>query len=176
VPRTVLLALLALLLTVPPAQACTDQALSRPFTPWLDYAYYEPAPDGGLESGAAGWTLSGASVADGGQPWGGGSQSLSLPPGSSATTGPACVTPAHPTLRFFARNTGAPSSGLVVSVIAGGVELPIGRVIAGSTWAPTAPLLLLANLLGADSVRFRFVADGGAWSVDDVYVDPYRKG
>src|SRR5690348_4269920 len=100
-PRLLLCALVALLFAAPAAQACTDQPLSRPFLPWLDLAQYQIAPDGGLESGAASWTLSGAAVTAGGQPWGGGSQSLSVPAGSSAVTAPICITPFHPTIRFF---------------------------------------------------------------------------
>jgi hypothetical protein len=63
-------------------------------------------------------------------------------------------------------------------VFAGG-ELPIGLVLAGPAWTPTAPLPLTANLLavlGEQQVAFRFAAAGGEWSIDDVYVDPYRKG
>src|SRR3954464_12092986 len=100
-PRSLLVALATFLFMAPAAQACTDQPLSRPFTPWLDFANYQAAPDGGVEAGAAGWSLAGAAVASGGQPWGGGQSSLSIPAGADAVTAPACITLAHPTLRFF---------------------------------------------------------------------------
>jgi len=70
VPRALLIALAAFFLAAPAAEACTDQSLSKPFLPWLDFANYQAAPDGGLEAGAAGWTLNGASVVTGGQPFG----------------------------------------------------------------------------------------------------------
>ena len=114
--------------------------------------------------------------------------SLSLPAGSSATTPTQCVGLAHPTLRFFARNTGSPLSLLKVEVLLednlGLVKrLPIGVVAGTSTWAPTLPMPVIANLLPLlpgerTPVRFRFtpVGIGGKWQIDDVYVDPFRAG
>jgi hypothetical protein len=163
-PRSLLLALAALLFAAPAAQACPDQPLSRPFTPWLDFAQYQLAPDGSFDSGAAGWTLDGASVSGG---------SLSLPAGASAVTPPICITLQHPTLRFFTRGTGA----LATSVIAGGVEVPIGTLAGlGGWWAPGPIQLIVLNLLGEQDVRFRFASVTGTVSVDDVWVDPYSKG
>jgi hypothetical protein len=173
VPRIALAlfaACVALALAAPAAQACTG-SVSRPFLPWLDLAWYERAPDGGFEAGADGWSLDGAAVVDGGHPWGGDQRSLSIPAGSSATTPPVCVTVAHPTIRFFARGTGS----ITVTVLAGGVELPVGVVLGGGSWWPSLPMPVLANLLGAQEVRFRF-ASAGALRIDDVYVDPYSKG
>jgi hypothetical protein len=143
---------LALLALIPAAARadCSGQTLDRTFLPWGDPALYTPVP--------AGWT------------------SVSLPAGSSATTAPVCIGLGHPTVRFFARNTGDPLSLLRVSAVVGETELPIGRVPAGGVWAPSPPLLLGVNLLGADSVAFKFAADGGSWSVGGVYVDPYKKG
>ena len=161
----------ALVLAAPAAQACTDEPVSRPFLPWLDLAWYEPAPNGGFETGAAGWTFDGAAVVNGGQPWGGGTRSLSLPAGSSATTAPVCVTVAHPTIRFFARGSGV----LTVTVLADGLEVPVGVVLPGGSWSPTLPMTIVFNLLGAQDVRFRF-ASAGALRIDDVYIDPYSKG
>ena len=169
--RAVFAASFALAVAAPAAQACTDQSVSRPFLPWLDVAWYEAAPDGGFEAGADGWTLSGASVVSGGHPWGGHQRSLSLPAGSSATTGPVCVTVAHPTIRFFARGDGL----LAVSVLAGGLDVPIGVVTGGGSWAPSLPMPVVFNLLGEQDVRFRFTSLG-ALRIDDVYVDPYSKG
>src|SRR5688500_9529282 len=116
-----------LLLAAPAAQAaCPDQPLSRPFTPWLDYAQYHPAPDGSFAGGAAGWTLTnGASVSGG---------ALSIPAGASAVTPPICITPVHPTLRFFTKGTGV----LATSVIWNGLELPISTAAGlGNSWNPS---------------------------------------
>jgi hypothetical protein len=159
-------ALLALALTAPAAQACPGQ-LSRPFSPWLDFAQYTPAP--GFEQG---WTLDGATLADGGQPWGGGAQSLAIPAGASAVSPPVCVTPAHPTIRFFAKGTGA----LAVSVLADGLEVPVGAVAGTGTWAPTLVMPIVLNLLGEEQVQFRFAGALGDFELDDVWIDPYSKG
>ncbi len=58
-PRLLLLALAAFCLIAPAAQAC-DDSLSRPFTPWLDFAQYQPAP-AAASTPTDGWTLDGAS-------------------------------------------------------------------------------------------------------------------
>jgi hypothetical protein len=61
--------------------------------------------------------------------------------------------------------------------------VPIGIVLGGSAWGPTLPMPVIANLLpllpgDLTPVRFRFTPAGigGAWQIDDVYVDPYRGG
>ena len=175
-------ALAALALAAPQAHAaCTEQPLDRTFLPWLDPAYYQEAPDSGFEVGGS-WSLkSGAAIVDGNQPYFAGAKSLDLPEGSSATTAPICVTVAHPTIRFFARNTGSTLAPLTVTVqfktlLGLQLELPVGVILGGAEWRPTLPLLLLGNLL-SDEVRFRFTpAPGSEWQIDDVYVDPYSKG
>jgi hypothetical protein len=167
------------LLLVAPAVAradCAAQPLARTFLPWLDAAWYEAAPDGGLEAGGAGWTLSGgAAVVDGNDPYLPGTSALSLPAGASATTPPVCVDLAHPTLRFFARGSGP----LTVTVLFSGplgvpTELSVGTALGSPDWAPSALMPVLGNLLSGQ-VSFR-LASGGDWSVDDVFVDPYSKG
>ena len=172
------------------APPCGDQVLEQPFTPWLDPFSYTLVPDGGVEAGAAGWTLTGsAGVVEGNEPFQVGSagdhRSLSIPNGSSATTPAVCVGVEHPTLRFFARNSGSFLSSLQVSVVfedVAGIQtsLPIG-VVAGGSWSPTLPMPVVANVLsllsgGETAVAFRFtpVGFGGSWRIDDVYVDPYN--
>jgi hypothetical protein len=155
-------ALLALALTAPAAQACPGQ-LSRPFSRWLDFAQYTPAPE-------AGW--SGGTIAEGGQPWGGGDQSLAIPAGASAVSPPVCVTAAHPTIRFFAKGTGA----LAVSVLGDGLEVPIGAVAGSGSWAPTLVMPIVFNLLGDENVQFRFTSTVGDFRIDDLWIDPYSKG
>jgi hypothetical protein len=161
--------------------ACPAQPVDQTFRPWLDPAYYQAAPDSGFEAGGS-WVLAGgATLVDGNQPFLAGTRSLDLPPGSSATTAPICVTVAHPTIRFFARNAGSALSPLIVTaqfrtLLGLQLELPVGVVLGGGEWQPTLPLLMLGNLL-ASEVRFRLTAaPDSAWQVDDVYVDPYSKG
>src|SRR3954454_10260839 len=185
---------LALIIAVPGAahaSGCSDGQSSQPFAPWGDDASYVLAPDGGFENAASGWSLNdGAAVQDGNQDTqaaaDGGHSSLALPAGSGAATPPICIDVAHPTIRFFARNTGSPSSALGVSVVYRGLlgiplTLPVGAVGAGAEWAPGDQVHVLVNLLTllhSSDVQFRFTPLDGAgdWSVDDVYIDPYSKG
>ena len=88
---------------------CSTATYERPFMRWLDIGNYVLMPNGGLESGSAGWTLTGgagtATVNESYYVHGtGDSSSLSLPSGSSATTSGLCTTATSPKLRFFARN------------------------------------------------------------------------
>jgi hypothetical protein len=176
-------ALAALALAAPAAEAaaCPEQSLERTFLPWLDPAWYHPAPDGSFESGGS-WTLTGdAAVVEGNQPYLDGSRSLDLPAGSTATTAPICVTVAHPTIRLFARNAGSPLAPLTVTVsfrtlLGLELTLPVGVVLGDEQWAPSLPLLVVGNLLSREA-RFTFSSPpGGAWQIDDVFVDPYSKG
>jgi len=171
---------------------CADQSIDQVFRPWLDPMSYTVVPGGSLEEGAGGWTLNGASVVSGNEPWevhgDGDSRSLKIPAGKSATTDTICVGLEHPTLRFFAKSSGnsllgAVGTALTVEVVfedAWGRELslPIGTVLPKSQWSPTLPYPVVANLLPLlpgerTPVRFRFRAAGGSnWQIDDVYVDP----
>jgi hypothetical protein len=171
------------------APSCEVQDVSQPFLPWLDASQYTPVPDGGLEQGGAGWSLSGgAHVVSGNEPWSvgeaGDGASLSLPAGSSATTGSMCVGLEHPTMRFFVRRSGGSLlSSLKVDAVfedSGGDvhSVQVAAVGGSSSWSPTAPVPILVNLLPLlpgdhTPVEFRLRAsDAASWTVDDVYVDP----
>jgi hypothetical protein len=178
--------MLALLVTAPAALAdCPDQVLERPFERWGDSADYTLMPDGDLSAGGAGWTLDGAQIVDENEPWfvhgGDTPAAVQLGPGGSAMTPPICVTPEHPTMRFFLRNAGAAQSALLVEVVVDEEQsLPIG-VVPGSSqgeeWAPSPILPILANEFDDEvAFRFRALGAGSRWVVDDVFVDPYKKG
>jgi hypothetical protein len=173
---------------------CASRELDRPFLPWLDLASYTLAPNGGLESGSAAWSLrGGAKVVPGNETFNvralGDKWSLSLPSGSSATTGTTCVQLLEPTLRAFVMNSGSLLSLLQIEVLyadASGTPraLPIALVRGGARWAPTLPLPFVVNLLqaplvtdGKVDVAFRFTPVGfgtGGWRIDDVFVDPFK--
>ena len=114
-------------------------------------------------------------------------KSLSIAKGGTATSPPFCVTALSPSLRFFARSEGK-SARLDVDVIYTNPQtgandyLTAGTVGATTNWAPTPQMLLWANLLsaispsGTTNLALRFTAVSGTWFVDDVYVDPFRKG
>jgi hypothetical protein len=189
------LAVVALTAGVPTASAadaCASSA-TQPFLPWLDPASYVLAPNGGFEDGSASWRLrDGAVQVDGNEPFhvtaAADSRSLALPPGASATTGQVCVGLLDPTLRLFVANSGSATSTLKVEVLytnlLGGSSRSTVAVLGGARqWQPTLPLPFLANLgalplvtTGTAQVAFRFTAqgDGGAWQIDDVYVDPFK--
>jgi len=171
------------------ADGCTNAPLEQPFVRWLDVSPYVLVADGGFENGASGWSLSGAGVVDGNEPYhvhgADESKSLSISSGGSATSATTCVGLEEPTLRLFMRSSDAsPLSMLKVEVLfedaLGTVRAtPIGVVpaLASTSWNPFLPMTIGANLLplidGKTPVRFRFTAEGSAdWQIDDVYVDP----
>ena len=175
-----------------PAVACPSYEVSRPFLPWLDPLAYTLAPNGGLENGSEGWALTGgAKVVTGNEKFFVGApsdgHSLSLPPGSSATTSTTCIRALDAVMRFFA--SGPLLSFLQVDVVytdsSGKTRtLLVGLVPGAGTWSPTLPSPILANLLalplvtdGTVTVGFRFTPKGllgGGWKIDDVYVDPLK--
>lgn len=171
--------------------SCGNQPASQPFARWSDTASYTPVPGGNFEAGGLPWVLlGGAHVVGGNESFNvaGGSQSLSLPAGSSATSPASCTNLYHPTARFFLRNTGSSTSKLTVQALypglLGGVNsATLAQLSGSSSWQPSpAESLLLSNLLATLSldqtaIAFRFTPTGssGAWSIDDVYLDPYQR-
>jgi hypothetical protein len=174
--------------------SCPD-ATSRPFSPWGDYANYAFVPNGGFEGGSSGWTLSGgAKVVSGNESFfvhgSADRNALSLPPGSTATTPPMCISLFSGKMRFFAANAGNPASRVKVQIfynggvgsLLGGVGKllglsDVGHVSAGRSWQPSAEIAMLGGTLPllTSSVQFRFSApnDGGSFRLDDVYLDPF---
>ena len=170
-------------------------AAERPFLRFLDPLPYTLAPDGGFEAGAAGWQLSGgARVASGNEPWyvtGGGTRSLVLPSGSSATSPAMCMGLVLPVVRFFSTG-GSLLSYMQVDALYTDVSgrrrsvtlLPVGLPSGG--WIPNLPLLQLSGAINAltlngltTDISLRFTPRGGlfgsgTWKIDDVYVDPWK--
>ena len=159
------------------------------FSQWGDSSSYFLAPDGDLESGSNGWTLSGgASVVRGNEPFlATGSHSLSLPSGSSATTPVICIGSNDPYVRLFGSDTGGSDGGLHVRVTWYGLLNTVLGITdfttyaPGSGWAPLGKLEsvgggdVLVPLLGSTSARISFspAGSGSHWQVDDLYVDPW---
>jgi hypothetical protein len=200
--RCVVVALCALAVAAP-AQAgsfgdsavgCEGRTASQPFLRWLDPMRYVLAPNGNLEAGTTGWTLTGgAAIQNENESFFVGSttdkRSLYLPTGSTATTRPMCVELLHPTFRYFAKNRGTillstlVVEALVENPLTGKVlVLPAGVHTGGSKWHPSLPGLVVADLVSlldangelAVAFRFRPVGLGAKWQIDDVYVDPFR--
>src|SRR3954449_5315253 len=123
IARATLLATIGLAVSAPVAgAACPSQAFAPVFTPWDDLEAYAPAPNGGLEAGAEGWTLAGAArvvddnaglIAQSAT----GVRALELAPGSSATTPRICVGAGYPTSRMFGHTlVRDPASGSTLQV------------------------------------------------------------
>jgi hypothetical protein len=188
----------ALLLIAPAAHAgplvaadpnCAEEDLTRPFLPWADVMQYQFAPDGGFESGGAGWALSGGAAPAGGNEShyvhdSGDSASLAVPAGGRATSPTVCVGIEHPAIRFFAKRTSGLLATAAVEVLfedANGnvLSAPIGTVAGTVGWQPTLPMPIVANLLPLlpgdhTPVKFRITGLTGGMKIDDFYVDPRR--
>ena len=166
---------------------CPDVPTVQPFAPWRDVADYLLAPDGDLEAGGSTWLLEdGAGVVAGNSPFHVGGpdddQSLRLPAGATATTAPMCIGEEHRTMRFFGTSTrnGALKVEALYSKRNGRQKsVTLGAVRGDDTWAPSEILPMRVNELAEDgaglSVSLRFTAKGkSTWTIDDVYVDPYK--
>ena len=188
-------AVAAAALAAPSAQAgplvasgnCASKPMSQVFLPWADPAHYFLADGGSFESGAAGWSLAGASVSGGNEPWsvsGPGTSSLALSAGASAVSGVECVGITEPTLRFFAKGSGLGRLDVTVhfeDALGNVLTAPAGSLTGSGGWTPGVQMPIAAALLPllpgeTTPVRFEFKAATGNWKIDDVYVDPMRRG
>jgi hypothetical protein len=174
------------------AGGCFPQT-TYPFAYAGDTHPYFLVPGGSFEAGTPAWTLTGGAARVYGNNTAGGdpstnTTSLVLPAGGAATSPTVCVDPTSPTIRFFARNTGAPTSKLGVTVL---YTLPngmpasvlVGSVTATGMWDATPAIRFLMNEMawtsptGTTQVAFQFrpLDATGNWRVDDVYVDPFKR-
>jgi hypothetical protein len=188
IAATALLAAPASASVAPDGPGCPEAPVVQPFAQWGDSSDYFLAPDGGFEQGAAGWTLRGqAAVGLDNEPWhlngAGDDTSLRLAAGASATSAPICIGVEHRSIRFF--TNAAPSSTLNVDALVAGPgesqrAVRIATIHGAGQWAASDVVAMVVNELAAEhgnalDVRLRFTPQGsGAWSVDDVYVDPFR--
>src|SRR3712207_9496649 len=89
------------------AATCPELPTKRAFAVFGDLADYSLAPNGGLESGTTGWTLSRAYVVYGNEPFflnlSGARKSLRVESGGRAATGSFCLGAEHPPFRFVTR-------------------------------------------------------------------------
>jgi hypothetical protein len=178
------------------AWTCPAKETTQPFERFGDSADYFLAPNGGLEEGDDGWSLSKSSVVKGNEPFLVGSRydrrSLSISRGGRALSPWFCVGQEHPTFRFFARQPqGAGSPDMKVSIRYITEDYRSSRDIHVDTytgedwraWKPSRIINLYSNLGFSDpssitAARVVFEAEnqsGKPWQVDDLYVDPYRK-
>jgi hypothetical protein len=172
--------------------SCPPQPVTSPFTQWGDTNSYFLAPGGSFEgtSDQVGWTLSGASLTSGNEPFyvnsPSDSQSLTISGGGSATSPYFCVDNTMSSLRFFAQEATAGSDLQVQALVQtrNGVNtVPLADLTDGSmpSWAPTDPIAgdtggLPDGRMLRVALQFSVPQPTGSWQLDDVYVDPYRSG
>ena len=171
---------------------CTTRQESTPFAKWNDAHSYFLMPNGGFEAGATSWALSGgAAVVSGNESSfanrAGDSHSLNIPMGARATSQTICVGRAETSFRLFVKSPNVTTAKLHVEV---DVQDPqTGRVVQtgfnvnasalGSGWSPTIRMNTPnpGNAgTGTQNLTLVFSATGspGTWSIDDVFVDPFR--
>ena len=185
---------LAMFASTGAALACPVPSTTQAYASLGDSSSYFPVPDGNLADPALpGWTLVNASLTPGGDPFNVNGQtspnSVTVSAGGWVQTAPFCVDSTMPTFRFAANQT-ATGSPLQVSIVGQspgvvGYTINLGSLADGSVngWTAVAPLALTGGVTlqpGASymaSLRFRVPSwGGGAWQIDDIYVDPYRIG
>jgi hypothetical protein len=176
-------------------QTCDAPHLFNPLVAFKDARDYFIAPAGDFEDPSLpGWQLNGgAAVTSGSSAHAvtgeGHASSLSLPPGSSATSPEMCVDLNYPTFRFFASQLEADTdSDLVVDVIYPALakdnvrEARKLRFKARDGWRLSDDIKLEPQRLGKRSgwrrIAIRFRVEPGkkasAYRVDDILIDPRR--
>ena len=171
------------------AASYCDPTSTKAFSRFGDTANYARLFNGGFENGSTGWSLSGgAKVVSGNESYyisgnRSDSHSLSLPAGSSASSGTVCFAIGDWHLRFMMKRLSS-SGGLRVQVVVpslvGLLTVLDGGTVSGTgSWAPSPRMALLlsnvTNLVGTNAVAFRFTAvNGGSFQIDDVYLDPWK--
>jgi hypothetical protein len=181
--------------TAAPASCAPQPASGQPFAPWDDLAFYALVAGGDVEGDLNGWTLAGAQVVEGNEPFNvggaGDHRSLALDEGDSVTTAPICIDDTYPWFRFFARNTAGRKAKLRVEVLYTDVKGKLREEGTGdyttreSDWLPTGSLAIDVDWdkvpggagAGGVPIYFRFTAESNSsFLVDDVYVDPMARG
>jgi hypothetical protein len=172
------------------AVPCSSRSESPVFSKWGDTYNYFKAQNGGFESGTTDWALTGgATVVSGNEAYkvGGSydSHSLRIPAGATAEARTICVSRGEDTIRLFVNNAQVNGSILHVTALVRGTNgqtaqtaFDVNGNATPAGWSPTMRLAI-PNLLGGsgtEELTLQFTTRGTAatWSIDDVYVDPYK--
>ncbi|MDQ8046543.1 MAG: hypothetical protein AAGC46_17100 [Solirubrobacteraceae bacterium] len=174
---------------------CAAQALSQPLLKFGDTASYWLAPGGDFETKAAGWKLSNAAVVSGNETLGvlpgGSALKLGTSIGTaSATTPDFCVDPLHPNFRFLVKTNSLTAVVNTKINFKGplGVTLTVPaklNTMGNGNWtlsqsqplATAIPNIFLNGGITA-SITFSSAVSslGGYVTIDDLLIDPYRRG
>jgi hypothetical protein len=162
---------------------CTESTSFKAFSAFGDNADYSFAPGGSFEGGAAGWSLDDATVVDGNETLGifGGTKRLFIKDRGRVVSPWFCVTPEHPTFRYV--TYGGEIEMEIDYKVVGESDIDdklVGETNGGAKWAPSAVHALAAKipdykLSKGVLARIVFEAEDDVY-VDDVLVDPYRRG
>jgi hypothetical protein len=174
--------------------ACPTTPVTKAFQRFGDTADYSLLSNGHFESGTSGWSLTGAAVVAGSESYkvrsSADARALQVSPTGKVVSPTFCVGVEHPTFRLFARQASGSWATMAVrlrwSESNGRVnETTVGSLNGSSfaSWQPTSVLPLAQTLplwQSGQSLQVQIVLDpedyGGAWAVDDVYIDPYGRG
>jgi hypothetical protein len=172
---------------------CGARASSTAFALWGDPNHYFPVANGGFESGSSWWSLAdGAAVESGNESFNVAdptdAHSLAIPAGGQATSPTTCVAMGENTVRLFVKSSGTGPSSLHIQAFVQnaltGIVLSTGFDVNANDgtqeWSPT-PAFSVPNLLGGvvglQRLTLVFTTRGAitrSWSIDDVYVDPFK--
>jgi hypothetical protein len=174
----------------PSAGSCPVGQTSQLFSQFGDSASYSLVPGGTFEGPIGGWSLTGASVVSGNEPFSVNnstdSHSLSIQGGGETISPTFCLSNALPSWRFFLQSQGSsPAAALDVWVQWTDAQGNTGQVpvtaLLGQTyssWAPSPVLTAGSVLPSGTTVNAQLVFSampGDAWNIDDVSVDPYAR-
>jgi len=169
------------------AAPCAPRTFTTIFSALGDRALYTLAPDGGFETGGAGWTRSARATVVGESSTiklgpARGTKSLQLAPGASATSPAICVERGFSGFRFVARSARAAQGVVNVEVLHATGKITVGGAIrTTAAWGATKSVKLVEGQFKvrvgqSTTVRLKFTASGGPVRIDDVYVDPRLRG
>jgi len=170
---------------------CSTRSESAVFSSFGDTASYFAMPNGGFESGSTDWSLAGgAGVVSGNESYkvraSTDAHSLRIPAGATVESRTICVTMSEDTIRLFVLNAhvgGAilhveatvrnPSNGQTAQT-----AFDVNGDAAPAGWAPTMRLSIPKLLTGSGTqeltLRVSTRGTPATWSIDDVYVDPFK--
>ncbi len=162
---------------------CNVPKTFKAFKAFGDHADYSFAPGGTFEHGTAGWSLSGASVVSGNDTSGvyGGSKALRINDGGRVITPWFCVSADNPTFRFT--TYGGEVEMEIDYIVINDDDVDdnlVGETVGGGQWGPSEVHDLATEI--PDSKLSKGVLARLIWEaeddvyVDNVLVDPYRRG
>lgn len=164
---------------------CGNRVIYHPFTYIGDDNPYYLVSGGDFEGYPNRWFGTGYWRVQENEPWKvGGSQDTTSAylsrTGATASAPSMCVSVDEPTVRFYYKAPGTPGARMHVklrttSSVASHLKTV---VIDGSTpgWQLSDPISITnsTDSTGTQNLLLDFVSQGGAWNIDDVYVDPWK--